>query len=84
MNVTAILITPVIGVIAGGLAHMIAGGRGSLIGTVCLGLIGSFIGGLITYFFYIGLSGIIGQVVVSTVGALLLLTASNVLFRRTA
>lgn len=84
MNVTAILITLAIGVVAGGLAHMIAGGRGSLLGNLCIGLMGSLVGGLITHFFYIGVSGIIGQVIVSTVGALALLAVFGLFFRRTA
>ena len=73
MQVEGLLLMLAIGLVAGWLAHLIAGGRGSLVGNLVVGLLGSIVGGFLANYFGIGFYGIVGNIVVSTVGALILL-----------
>ncbi|MEI9904039.1 MAG: GlsB/YeaQ/YmgE family stress response membrane protein [Asticcacaulis sp.] len=77
-----LLMLLLVGLIAGWLAHMIAGGRGGLLGNLVVGLIGSFIGGWLASFFGIAFYGFIGNILVSTVGALVLLAIFGLVNRQ--
>ena len=71
-----------VGVVAGWLAHMIAGGRDSLIWNLVIGLLSSVVGGWLANFFGIAFCGIAGSIIVSTVGALSLLAIFGAVRRR--
>lgn len=75
MDIKSLVITLVIGAIAGWLAGNIMKGRGfGAIGNMIVGIVGAVVGGFI--FSFLGLSagrGIIGSLIVSTIGAIALL-----------
>lgn len=63
----------IVGLIAGWLAHMVAGsGGGGIISDLIVGLIGAFIGGIILGIFFNGTTGVILSIVVAFIGALIL------------
>ncbi len=82
MHVEGLLLTLLVGVVAGWLAHMVVGGRDGLIWNLIIGLLGSVVGGWLANFFGIAFYGIVGSIVVSTVGALILLAIFNAVRRR--
>ena len=74
MEPTGIIIWLVIGAIAGWLAGQIMKGGGfGLVGDIIIGIIGSIIGGWIFGTYVVGLSGIPGAIIGSTIGAVVLL-----------
>jgi uncharacterized membrane protein YeaQ/YmgE (transglycosylase-associated protein family) len=63
----------IVGLIAGWLAHMVAGsGSGSIVSDLIVGLVGAFIGGIVLGLFFNGTTGVILSIVVAFIGALLL------------
>mgnify|MGYP000944177589 CR=1 FL=1 len=78
MNVTSILIAFVVGAIAGLLADSVVKGiEFGMLGKIVVGILGGFIGSWLFGLLNIGLSpalGIVAQVIVAFVGALVLLT----------
>jgi uncharacterized membrane protein YeaQ/YmgE (transglycosylase-associated protein family) len=63
----------IVGLIAGWLAHMVAGaGGGNIISDLIVGLIGAFVGGIILGFFFNGTTGVVLSIVVAFIGALIL------------
>ena len=75
MTLETLLIWLVIGLIAGWLASMVAGGGYGVIGDIVVGVVGAFIGGFIFRGLHIRVpwSGIPGTILVAFVGALVLL-----------
>jgi uncharacterized membrane protein YeaQ/YmgE (transglycosylase-associated protein family) len=75
MAIEALIITLLIGAIAGWLAGQIVEGYGfGLLGNIVVGIVGAFIAGLL--FPYAGLSlggGIVGAIIAATLGAVILL-----------
>jgi uncharacterized membrane protein YeaQ/YmgE (transglycosylase-associated protein family) len=75
MAIEALIITLLIGAIAGWLAGQIVKGYGfGLLGNIVVGIVGAFIAGLL--FPYAGLSlggGIVGAIIAATLGAVILL-----------
>lgn len=72
----------IIGLVAGVLASMIAGGTGyGIIGDIVVGIVGAFVGGAL--FRYAGwsapFSGIAGTIFVAFIGAVVLLVAINLI-----
>ncbi len=64
----------VIGLAAGWLAGQLVKGRGlGLVGDLCVGVIGAFLGGFLFDLLHIMPSGHIGSLVTATVGAVVLL-----------
>lgn len=64
----------VIGILAGFLAGKIMRGRGyGLLVDLLLGIVGSMLGGLIFSFLGLYWSGLVGELVVATIGAVLLI-----------
>jgi uncharacterized membrane protein YeaQ/YmgE (transglycosylase-associated protein family) len=63
-----------IGLIAGWLASAIVGGGFGLIGDIVIGVVGAFLGGYLfrTFGFSVG-GGMLGSIIVATVGAIVLL-----------
>lgn len=63
----------IVGLVAGWLAHMVAGsGGGGLVQDLIVGLIGAFVGGIIVGFFVNAIVGLVGSIVVAFIGALIL------------
>jgi uncharacterized membrane protein YeaQ/YmgE (transglycosylase-associated protein family) len=64
----------IIGLIAGAVAYRVLGGRGGFLGSLVVGLIGALVGGKLAEILRLNISGgFIDQLVLSTVGAILLL-----------
>lgn len=64
----------VIGLIAGYLANKFTGARRGLITSLVIGLVGSFVGGYLATVFRLNISGgWLDQIIVATVGAVLVL-----------
>jgi uncharacterized membrane protein YeaQ/YmgE (transglycosylase-associated protein family) len=64
----------IVGLVAGWLAGMISRGRGfGLWGDLITGVVGAFIGGFLFNFLGINAYGTIGSIIVSTIGAVVLL-----------
>ncbi len=84
MHTETLLLWLVVGLVAGWLAHLIAGGRGSLLGNLVVGLLGSVIGGWLANYFGFAFYGLGGSIIVSTVGALILLAVFGLFTRRSA
>ncbi len=83
LQTEALLLWLFVGLVAGALAHFIAGGRGSLLGNIVVGLLGAVVGGYLANFFGIAFYGLGGEIIVSTVGALILLALFGAVARRT-
>ncbi len=72
----------IIGLVAGWLAGMISRGGGfGLWGDLATGVVGSFIGGYVFNMMGISTYGIIGSIISSTVGAVILLWVIRMFFR---
>ena len=72
----------IIGLLAGWIASHLMEGRGfGLLGDIIIGIIGAFIGGYIFSWLGIAAGGFIGNLVMSAIGAIVLLFVVN-LFRR--
>ena len=64
----------IIGLIAGPVAYRVLGGRGGVLGSLVVGLIGALVGGKLAEILRLNISGgFVDQLVLSTVGAILLL-----------
>jgi uncharacterized membrane protein YeaQ/YmgE (transglycosylase-associated protein family) len=73
MNDVSILGALVIGVLAGWIAEQVMGRSHGLITNLVVGIIGAFMGAFIADALDIGYAGFIGSLLVSTVGAIVLL-----------
>lgn len=70
----------IIGIIAGWLAGNIIKGRGfGLIGDLVIGVVGSFIGGYLFSIFGFSAYGTIGEIIMATIGAMVLLVIIRIL-----
>ncbi len=76
-----LLISIVIGAVSGWLASLIMKSKGGLLRNIIMGIIGGFVGGLIFGLLGISVSGYFGTVVVSVVGACLVIFVANKLFK---
>lgn len=73
MHIEGLMLMLLVGVVAGWLAHMIAGGHGSLLGNLLIGLVGSVLGGLLAAYLGFEFTSVSGSILVSTCGAMVLL-----------
>jgi uncharacterized membrane protein YeaQ/YmgE (transglycosylase-associated protein family) len=75
MSLEMILVWLAVGLIAGWLASMVVGGGFGLVGDIVVGIVGSFIGGLIFRYFHLGVPfrGLAGTILVAFIGAVVLL-----------
>lgn len=84
MDPQGIVIWLVIGAVAGWLAGQIVKGGGyGLVGDIIVGIIGSVIGGWIFGSYVVGAPGIVGAIIGSTIGAVVLLFLIKMLRRAT-
>ncbi|MFN4009673.1 GlsB/YeaQ/YmgE family stress response membrane protein [Pannonibacter carbonis] len=64
----------IIGLIAGAVAHRVLDSRGGFLGSLIVGLIGALVGGKLSEMLKLNITGgILDQLVVATVGAILFL-----------
>lgn len=80
MDGLGIIVTLVIGGLAGWIASLLVGGGGGLIKNVIVGILGAFIGSYV--FELAGLSAeptLVGSLIVATVGAIILLAVAKLL-----
>lgn len=83
MSGMGVFAAAVIGILAGWIADLVLARRHSLFIKLLIGVIGSFIGAFIASRIDLHLAGFVGELVVSSVGAVLFLAVLG-LFRRTA
>ena len=77
-----ILIWIIVGLVAGWLASLIVKGHGmGLVGNLVIGLLGGVVGGWVFGFLGLGATGIVGQILVSAVGAVILIVVVRALRR---
>jgi uncharacterized membrane protein YeaQ/YmgE (transglycosylase-associated protein family) len=81
MPLEHVLIWIAIGLVAGWLATTLTGGGKGLVGDICVGLIGSFLGGMIFRGLHVHspLGGLPGTIFVAVVGAVALLICIRLL-----
>ncbi len=74
MSLESLLVTLIIGAIAGWLAGVLMKGGGfGLIGDIVVGIVGAFVGGWLFGLLGWSLAGVVGSIVTATVGAMVLL-----------
>ena len=84
MGPQGIIIWLVIGAIAGWLAGQIVKGGGfGLVGDIIIGIVGSVIGGWIFGSYVVGMPGVLGAIIGSTIGAVILLFIIKLVRRAT-
>ena len=81
MTLTELIVSIIIGAIAGWIANKIMGSKGGLLRNIIIGVIGRFLGPVILGVFGISGSGMIGTTLVSVVGACALIFIGKFLFR---
>ena len=81
MDLKSILIALLVGAVAGWLASIILGKKKTLIINIILGIIGGFVGSWLfgVLGINLGIGGILGDIVVSTIGAILLVVVLNLI-----
>lgn len=84
MSLEQLLLFIIIGGIAGWIAGLLVKGRGhGLVTNIVVGVIGAFIGGFIFTELGIATTGLLGSLVMATVGAIILLLLLRVLKKAT-
>lgn len=73
MNEVSIIGAVVIGILAGWIAEQVMGREHGLVTNLIVGIVGAFLGAFVASALGIGFAGFWGSLIVSTVGAILLL-----------
>lgn len=81
LDLVNVLISVAIGAVAGFLASRIMGSKGGLLRNIIMGIIGGIVGSFILGLVGISGSGYIGTIVVSVIGACLVIAVGRLLFR---
>ncbi len=76
-----LLIAIVLGAVSGWLASLIMKTKGGLLKNIILGVIGGFVGGLVFKLVGLSFSGYLGTIIVSVVGACIVIFVVNKLFK---
>jgi uncharacterized membrane protein YeaQ/YmgE (transglycosylase-associated protein family) len=82
MNEVSILAAIIIGIAAGWIAEQVMGRRHGLLTNLLVGIVGAFLGALIANALGIAFAGFWGSLLVSAVGAILLLWLVSLIRRR--
>ena len=82
MNEVSILAAMVIGIAAGWIAEQIMGRRHGLLTNLIVGIVGAFLGAFVANAFGIAFAGFWGSLLVSLIGATLLLWIASLFHRR--
>ncbi len=83
MSGTGVFAAAIVGIIAGWIADLVLGRRHSLFIKLLIGVIGAFIGAFVATRIDLPVGGLLGELAVSSVGAVLFLAVLG-LFRRSA
>lgn len=81
MDLVSILVSLGIGAVAGWLACLVTNSKSGLLKNIILGLVGGFVGQFICRLLHISFAGIVGTIVVSAAGAVLVVFIINKLFK---
>lgn len=84
MNEVSIVGAVVIGILAGWIAEQVTGRDHGLVTNLVVGIIGAFLGAVIANALGVGFAGFWGSLIVSTVGAIVLLAIVGMLRGRRA
>ena len=76
-----IVISLLLGAVAGWLANTLMGHKGGLIRNIILGIIGGFVGGYVFGLLGISIAGYFGTVVTAVAGSCLVVFVANLLFK---
>ena len=79
MNEVSIIGAIVIGILAGWIAEQVMGREHGLLTNLIVGVVGAFLGALIAGLLGIGFAGFWGSLIVSTIGAIVLLAIVGML-----
>ena len=79
--VSVVIWSIVIGAISGWLAGMIMKKKGSLLRNILLGFAGSIVGGVIFGLVGLGGTNIIGDIIISVVGACIVIAVANMILK---
>ena len=79
MDFAQILISLALGAIAGWLAGIVMGSKGSLIRNIIIGIIGGFLGSYIFNLLGVSFAGYLGVIIQSAVGACILIGLCRIL-----
>jgi len=82
MNEVSILGAVIFGILAGWIAEQVMGREHGLITNLIVGVVGAFLGAVIANAFGVGVAGFWGSLVVSTIGAIVLLALVGMFRRR--
>ena len=81
MDIKEIFISIILGAISGWLAGFIMNSKGSLLRNIILGILGGFVGGYVFNLLGLAAKGLMGTMIVSVVGACLVIIIVNKLFK---
>jgi len=84
MNEVSIFGAIIIGILAGWIAEQVMGRTHGLVTNLAVGVIGAFLGGFIFNMLGLGFGGFSGSLIVSVIGAVVLLFLLSLVKRRTA
>ncbi|HOY77394.1 MAG TPA: GlsB/YeaQ/YmgE family stress response membrane protein [Hyphomonadaceae bacterium] len=84
MNEVSILGAVIIGILAGWIAEQVMGREHGLITNLIVGIVGAFVGAFIASVLNIGFAGLWGSLLISSVGAIVLLALVGMFRRRRA
>ena len=84
MNEVSIFGAIIIGILAGWIAEQVMGRNHGLVTNLAVGVIGAFLGGFIFNMLGLGFGGFSGSLIVSVIGAVVLLFLLSLVKRRTA
>lgn len=79
MDIVSILISLVLGAVAGWLAGIVMNSKGSLLRDIIIGIVGGFLGGWLFNQLGISFAGYLGVIIESAVGACILLFVARLL-----
>jgi uncharacterized membrane protein YeaQ/YmgE (transglycosylase-associated protein family) len=82
MNEVSIIGAIVIGILAGWIAEQVMGREHGLLTNLVVGVVGAFLGAFIASMMGVGFAGFWGSLVVSTIGAIVLLAVVGMFRRR--
>jgi len=82
MNEVSIIGAIVIGILAGWIAEQIMGREHGLLTNLVVGVVGAFLGAFIASLLGVGFAGFWGSLVISTIGAIVLLAIVSMFRRR--
>ena len=81
MDIVSLLVSIAIGAVSGWLACLVTNSSSGLIKNIILGLLGGFVGNFICGLLKISFAGLLGTILVSAAGAVLVVFVVNKIFK---